>query len=96
MRLTLRGFIVADFLSQFAVATEKIARWASEGECSFNFFFVWIQQRAECFTGKITPLTTVFETRFENVPEGMMMLLQGKNVGKLVTKLVEETLDCSY
>ena len=38
--------------------------------------------------GKLKALKTVWETGFENVPEGMLKLLSGENVGKLVTKIV--------
>ncbi|KAF8465702.1 hypothetical protein BDZ91DRAFT_697039 [Kalaharituber pfeilii] len=41
----------------------------------------WIEQ------GKIKVLTTVFETPFDRIPEGLSRLLDGKNVGKLVTKI---------
>ena len=37
--------------------------------------------------GKIKPLKTVWETEFENIPQGMMKLLKGENTGKLVTKI---------
>lgn len=38
--------------------------------------------------GKVKPLSTIFEAKFEDVPEGMMKLLRGENTGKLVTKIV--------
>jgi len=38
--------------------------------------------------GKVKTLTTVFETGFEGIPEGMERLLSGKNTGKLLTKIV--------
>ncbi|KAI5803456.1 hypothetical protein DFH27DRAFT_524859 [Peziza echinospora] len=37
--------------------------------------------------GKIKVLNTVYETNFEGIPGGMQRLLDGKNTGKLVTKL---------
>jgi len=37
--------------------------------------------------GKIKPLKTVFKAKFEEVPKGLEMLLQGKNTGKLITIL---------
>jgi len=39
--------------------------------------------------GKIKMLKTVWKASFDKVPEGMRMLLQGKNTGKLVTEVVE-------
>jgi len=41
----------------------------------------WIKE------GKIKVLTTIFETAFEGVPEGMDKLFRGENEGKLVTKI---------
>lgn len=38
--------------------------------------------------GKLKALTTVWETGFEGVPGGMERLLEGRNTGKLVTKIV--------
>lgn len=39
--------------------------------------------------GKLKPLKDIWEAKFEEVPTGMQKLLQGKNVGKLITKIVD-------
>ena len=39
--------------------------------------------------GKLKPLKDVWEAKFEEVPIGIQKLLQGKNVGKLITKIVD-------
>ncbi|RPA92923.1 hypothetical protein L873DRAFT_127320 [Choiromyces venosus 120613-1] len=46
--------------------------------------FEWVQQ------GKISPLKTVWRARFEGLPQGMMKLLKGENIGKLVTEIITE------
>lgn len=42
--------------------------------------------------GKLRSLTTIYETAFSGVPEGMERLLAGKNTGKLLTKIVSNTV----
>ena len=37
--------------------------------------------------GKVKVLTTIFETPFDGVPQGMDKLFRGENTGKLVTKI---------
>lgn len=39
--------------------------------------------------GKLRPLKTVWKAKFEEVPQAMRMLLEGKNEGKLVTQIIE-------
>lgn len=43
----------------------------------------WIKE------GKIKALKTVWEAKFEEVPQGLERLFSGDNVGKMVTKIVE-------
>lgn len=40
--------------------------------------------------GKIRPLKTVWVAKFEELPQGMVKLLKGENVGKLVTRVILE------
>lgn len=37
--------------------------------------------------GKLKPLDTVWEAKFEDIPTGMEKITKGDNVGKLVTKI---------
>ena len=72
-RLEIKGFIVLDF-----VASGKA------GEAT-------VEMVKACKEGKITvdeSLETVVDTEFEDVPKIWMMLFEGGNTGKLVTKLV--------
>jgi len=46
--------------------------------------FQWVRQ------GKIRPLKTVWVAKFEELPQGMVKLLKGGNVGKLVTEVITE------
>jgi len=46
--------------------------------------FQWVRK------GKIRPLKTVWAAKFEELPRGMVKLLKGENVGKLVTEVITE------
>ncbi|KAG0128113.1 hypothetical protein HOY82DRAFT_671743 [Tuber indicum] len=46
--------------------------------------FQWVRQ------GKVRPLKTVWRAKFEELPEGMVKLLKGEHVGKLVTEITTE------
>ncbi|PWW75232.1 NAD(P)-binding protein [Tuber magnatum] len=46
--------------------------------------FRWVRQ------GKIHPLKTVWRAKFEELPQGMVKLLKGEHVGKLVTEIITE------
>ncbi len=72
-RLEIKGFIILDF-----VASGKAGEATAE-------------MVKACKEGKITvdeSMETVVETKFEDVPKTWMMLFEGGNTGKLVTKLV--------
>ena len=72
-RIEIKGFIILDF-----VASGKA------GEATREMV-------KACKEGKITvdeSMETVVETKFEDVPKTWMMLFEGGNTGKLVTKLV--------
>ncbi len=72
-RLEIRGLIILDF-----VASGKAGEATAE-------------MVKACKEGKITvdeSMETVVETKFEDVPKTWMMLFEGGNTGKLVTKLV--------
>ncbi|KAK0510255.1 hypothetical protein JMJ35_007649 [Cladonia borealis] len=72
-RLEIKGFIILDF-----VASGKVGEAMAE-------------MVKACKEGKITvdeSMETVVETKFEDVPKTWMMLFEGGNTGKLVTKLV--------
>ncbi|PUU78415.1 hypothetical protein B9Z19DRAFT_1126750 [Tuber borchii] len=46
--------------------------------------FQWMRQ------GKIRPLKTVWVAKFEELPQGMVKLLKGENVRKVVTEVIIE------
>lgn len=71
MRLSLRGFIVTDFLAKAKETQELFVKSVEEGKLK-------IGEEQE----------HVVETKFEDIPKTWLMLFEGGNRGKLITKLV--------
>lgn len=60
----------------------NVAHYAADWANGLRELEGWMRE------GKVKNLTTVFDTGFEGVPEGMERLLSGRNTGKLLTKIV--------
>jgi NADPH-dependent curcumin reductase CurA len=71
MRLSIRGFIVTDYLGTAKQTRELFIKSIEEGKLK-------IGEESE----------QVVETKFEEIPKTWLMLFEGGNRGKLITKLV--------
>lgn len=72
MRLSIRGFIVIDYLPKAGEAMQIFARAVQEGKLRVS------DDESQ----------QVIDTRFEDVPRTWLKLFDGGNTGKLVTKLI--------
>lgn len=71
MRLSVRGFIVVDYLHKAPETVELLVRAVQDGKLKVS-----------------DDNESVVPTRFEDIPQTWLRLFEGKNTGKLVTKLV--------
>lgn len=71
MRLSIRGFIVTDFMSKASETIQLFIKSVEEGKLKIG-----------------AEQEHVVDTKFEDVPKTWLMLFEGGNRGKLITKLV--------
>ncbi|KIW99122.1 uncharacterized protein Z519_00785 [Cladophialophora bantiana CBS 173.52] len=72
MRLSIRGFIVSDYLSKAQETVQMFVQAVKDGKLKIS------NEESE----------QVVDTKFEDVPKTWLKLFEGGNTGKLVTKLV--------
>lgn len=72
MRLSIRGFIVSDFISSFGDTIKLFIEALKDGKLKVT------NEDSE----------QVVDTKFEDIPKTWLKLFEGGNTGKLVTKLV--------
>ena len=72
MRLSIRGFIVVDYASQFPATIKLLLEALKDGKLKIT------NEESE----------QVVDTKFEEVPKTWLRLFEGANTGKLVTKIV--------
>ena len=71
MRLSVRGFIVTDFMAKAKETQQLFVKSVEEGKLKIG------EEQEQ-----------VVDTKFEDIPKTWLMLFEGANRGKLVTKLV--------
>ena len=71
MRLSIRGFVVIDFLSQAADTIKLFIQALKDGKLKIS------NEESE----------QVVDTKFEDVPKTWLKLFEGGNTGKLVSKI---------
>ena len=71
MRLSIRGFIVTDFMGTAKETQQLIVKSVEEGKLKIG-----------------AEQEQVVDTTFEDIPKTWLMLFEGANRGKLITKLV--------
>jgi NADPH-dependent curcumin reductase CurA len=72
MSLSIRGFIVIDFMSTFPETIKLFIQALKDGKLKIS------NEESE----------QVVDTKFEDIPKTWLKLFDGGNTGKLVTKLV--------
>ena len=72
MRLSIRGFIVLDFASEFLATIKLFVQALQEGKLKIS------NEESE----------QVVDTKFEDVPRTWLKLFDGGNTGKLITKII--------
>jgi len=72
MRLSIRGFIVSDYIPKFPETIEIYIQALKDGKLKIS------NEQSE----------QVIDTKFEDVPKTWLKLFDGGNTGKLITKIV--------
>ena len=92
LQLTIQGYLVFQFAEYFGIGNQELIGWANEGTISIRLQINNLVTFFNPHPGKLITHETYIDG-LENVPEAFVGLLNGKNIGKMMVRVVTDDVN---